>query len=201
MPLIRKDALPPNAKASPVAGLSSVSPDERWAAARQTSGPEDVGALASALLQEPDPRVREALLTSLGRIGTEESAAAVLPLLRSDDAAARTGALDALRAMPKGAARLLPALLADSDADVRLLATELARGIPPGEAGRLLCELLDREESANVCAAAVEVLTEVGDASTAPSLEGCARRHPGEPFLAFAIQVALQRVQAQAPPQ
>ena len=119
----------------------------------------------------------------------------MLALVRSDDAALRTSALDALRAMPRAAASHLPALLTDSDIDVRLLATELARGIEPGEAVPLLCDLLDREKDANVCAAAIEVLTEVGDASAAPALSRCLDRHGGDSFLGF-IKVALQRLQA-----
>ena len=47
--------------------------------------------------------MREAIFTGLARIATAESAAAVVPYLRSDDASLRTGAIDALRAMPKAA--------------------------------------------------------------------------------------------------
>ena len=74
--------------------------------------------LASALSRESDPRVREAIFTGLARIATAESAAAVVPYLRSDDASLRTGAIDALRAMPRLRAAHLPLLLADPDADV-----------------------------------------------------------------------------------
>ena len=65
-----------------------------------------VAVLAAALSRESDPRVREAIFTGLARIATAESAAAVLPYLRSDDAGLRTAALDALRAMPQAAAAI-----------------------------------------------------------------------------------------------
>ena len=45
---------------------------------------------------------------------------------------------------------------------LRLLACELTRNLPSGEAARLLCGLLEHEAEPNVCAAAVEVLAEVG---------------------------------------
>ena len=88
---------------------------------------------------------------------------AMLPMLRSDDAALRTGALDALRSSVIATHELLPLLLNDRDVDVRILSCELARGLPSDEASRSLCALLDREVEINVCAAAVEVLAEVGN--------------------------------------
>ena len=76
--------------------------------------------------------------------------------------------------MPQACRPHLPALLADSDADVRLLSCELARGLPDDEANRLLCDLLERETEKNVCAAAVEVLAEIGRPEALPALARCA---------------------------
>ena len=79
-------------------GLGCANAEERWTAARAAAElPDSAAALAAALPQETDSRVREAIFTSLSRIGTRDSVAAMLPMLRSDDAALRTGALDALR--------------------------------------------------------------------------------------------------------
>jgi HEAT repeats len=114
--------------------------------------------------------------------------------LRADDASIRTGALDALRAMPRAAEALMPQLLADDDPDVRLLACEIARPMNNSEGARMLCELLEREPEANVCAAAVEVLAEIADANALPALSRCATRFPEDPFLAFAIKIAAERL-------
>jgi HEAT repeat protein len=195
MPLVRKPPAPTPAAAaaSPTEGTS----DQRWAAARLAAErPDGVRLLSSALSQEGNPRVREAIFTSLARIATAESAAAVVPYLRSDDASLRTGAIDALRAMPKAASLHLPNLLADPDADVRLLSCELARGLPDGDANRLLCGLLEVETEKNVCAAAVEVLAELGRPEALPSLTRCATRFDGDPFIAFSIKVAIDRIVA-----
>ncbi len=195
MPLVRKPsaAVPPTTGASLTRGNS----DERWAAARAAAGkPDGVAVLASALSQEGDPRVREAIFTGLARIATAESAAAVVHYLRSDDASLRTGAIDALRAMPQAASLHLPLLLADLDADVRLLSCELARGLPDEDANRLLCQLLEVETEKNVCAAAVEVLAEIGRPEALPSLTRCATRFDGDPFIAFSIKVAIDRIVA-----
>jgi len=198
MPLVRKgggEAVPP-----PLAGPSALtrgSADERWSAARSAPlTPEGVEMLATALGLETDERVREAIFTRLARAATPGSVEAVLPHLRSDDARIRTGALDALKAMPTAVAPRLAELLADSDPDVRLLSCEIARELPGPDATRLLCDLLDRETAANVCGAAVEMLTEIADPSAAPALERCAARFPSEPFLTFAIRVALDNIRS-----
>lgn len=207
MPLIRKPAPGGGAsqpEADPSATLAQLqqgSDEERWAAARRAAAlPDAAAVLGRALGKERDARVRGAMLTTLAAIGTPEAVEAVLPLLRSDDAQARTEALDALQLMKEAMAARLPALLADPDADVRLLACELARGLPNGEAAVLLAQLLDRETEANVCAAAVEVLAEVGDARVLPALERCLARFQGNPFLAFSIQAAADRLRAQPSP-
>jgi HEAT repeat protein len=128
------------------------------------------------------------------RIGSEACVDAILPHLRSDDPNLRTGALDALRAMPKAVAPRVRQLLHDPDSDVRLLACELARAMPAAEANTLLCELLDTDESANACGAAVDVLAETGVQECLPALARCVARFPNDPFLAFSIKVARQRI-------
>ena len=106
-----------------------------------------------------------------------------MPYLRVDDANTRTGALDALRAMPQAVRPHLPALLADADPDVRLLACDLVRDAGGADGPRWLCAMLETEPQANVCAAAVEVLGEIADAAAVPSLSRCAERFPDDPFL------------------
>jgi HEAT repeat protein len=81
---------------------------------------------------------------------------------------------------------------------VRLLSCELARGLPDGDANRLLCDLLDVEAEKNVCAAAVEVLAEIGRREALPFLTRCAQRFDGDPFVTFSIKVAMDRIMAPA---
>jgi HEAT repeat protein len=178
--------------------LASASLDERFAAARACGDiPASVPALAQALAREKEPLVREAIFTALARIGSQASVEAVLPHLRSEDANIRTGALDALRAMPRTVEPLLPLLLSDPDADVRILACDLVRNMSGDEAPQRLHTLLETEGEPNVCASAVEVLAEIGDAKALPALTQCAARFPDDPFLGFAIEVAVERLRAQ----
>jgi HEAT repeat protein len=203
MPLIRKPA--PDTKApgatnvDVLSGLSSVDAEERWIAARAAPGVAgSTEALSAALRTESDARVREAMLTSLARIDSPASVAAIVVLLRSDDASLRAGALDTLRAMGGTMREHLPGLLADADSDVRVLSCEIARNFSGQEATRMLCDLLAREADVNVCSAAIEVLAEVGEAAALPVLAECEARFRDSPFLAFAIKIATDRILAQS---
>lgn len=175
--------------------LDSPDTESRWMAARALSGQAAaVPALAAALGREPVPRVREAIMTALIRVGDAASIAAILPCLRSQDAGLRAAAIEALQGMPDAVAPFMSQLLSDGDSDVRLLATELTRNMQAAVATRLLCDLIQREQHPNVCAAAIDVLTEVGTPAALPALESCAKRFSDAPFLPFAISVAIARI-------
>jgi HEAT repeat protein len=208
MPLIRRDSAP-SVQAepqSPADLLREGTAEQRWSAARALGvvvEDSPVGdapkLLADALRTEADPRVREAIFTSLVRIGSSECVDALIPGLRVDDPQLRGGALDALRAMIGVVRPVLPALLADPDADIRLLTCDLARELSAADATRLLCDVLANETEPNVCAAAVDVLAEIGDAEALPFLEACATRFGDVTFLGFAVRVAMQRIVALRP--
>jgi len=202
MPLVRNPT-PTMAEPStlnertPAEILATGSDEERWFAARSAAEtPEGLSLLTHALAVERAPRVREAMFTALARIATPQSASAVLPYLRSEDAALRTQALDALRAMPTAAAEHLSQLLDDSDPDIRLLSCEIARALPTGSASRVLGALIEKETNSNVCSAAIEVLAETGDVASLPILARCAARFPNDPFLAFAVKTASGRIRS-----
>jgi HEAT repeat protein len=133
-------------------------------------------------------------MTALIRVGNEASVMALMPYLRSPDAGRRGAAIEALQALPQATAPFMAALLADGDSDVRILAMEIVRGIPGPEAVRLLCGVLEHEQHANVCAAAIDVLAEVGTRDALPALEACAIRFAGTPFLPFAVSIAVARI-------
>jgi HEAT repeat protein len=201
MPLIKRDT--PSSQTGErsasehLADLRSPDTDTRWRAARALGENKDaVAPLAAALELELVPRVREAIVTALVRIGDRASVTALLPYLRSQDASLRTTTIDALQVLPDVVHPCLQALLADEDSDVRILATELARNMSPAVATEILSRLIEREEHPNVCGAAVEVLTEVGTPAALPALRECALRFAHTPFLPFAIATAIARISA-----
>ena len=134
MPLVKGGTKGPTSSGDPSAAtgpqLDSPDAESRWTAARALGGDaEAVPALAAALGRETVPRVREAIMTALMRIGNTASVEAILPYLRSQDAGLRAAAIEALQALPEAIAPFMAPLLGDSDSDVRLLATELARNM------------------------------------------------------------------------
>jgi HEAT repeat protein len=206
MPLIRKPvdaAAKVSVNATPTAAdvlqhLKTGTTEQRWSAARVAADIDGgVDALTAALVGESDTRVREAMLTTLSRIGSSQSFNAIVSLLRSDDASVRASALDALRSMTD-ITWFLPSLLSDTDSDIRVLSCELARGLPSATATQMLCDLLDQESNPNVCAAAIDVLAEVGNAQALPHLAQCAARFKDIPFLSFAIQIASDHLLTQS---
>jgi HEAT repeat protein len=133
-------------------------------------------------------------VTALVRIGDEASVKALLPNLRSQDAGQRAAAIEALQSLPHAILPFIASLLSDTDTDVRILGTEVARNLPAEDANRVLCDLLRRERHPNVCAAAIEVLAEVGTRDAIPALEACAKRFADTAFLPFAASTAIARI-------
>lgn len=201
MPFIKRGASAPAADkadggvALHIAALSSADAEARWRAARALGGvAAAVPDLAAALEVEQAPRVREAIMTALMRVGDEASVVALLPCLRAQDASLRAAAIEALQALPEAISPFMAALLGDTDTDVRILATELARNMPAKEATSVLCRLLEHERHPNVCAAAIEVLAEVGTRDALPTLKACAERFSDTPFLSFAVSATIARI-------
>jgi HEAT repeat protein len=207
MPLIHKpaardsDPVSQPDTSSQLAHLVTGDDEARWAAARAAAGlPDGAKALKDALARETNSRVREAMFTSLARIASPASIETVLPYLRVDDAHIRTQAWDALAAMHSAVWPYFRMLLRDEDPDVRILSCELARGMPGTDAAGALAELLDSEQTPNVCAAAIEVLAEIGDARVLPALARCEARFSTSQFLSFSLKVAADRIHSKTSP-
>jgi hypothetical protein len=199
MPLIRPAEVTPDVTAESLEHrrdrLAGSSADERRRAARALSkDPAAAAVLADRLSCEPDPRVRDALFGSLVDIGGTQAAELVAPFIRSDDAGLRGGAVEALKRLGSDATAVLDALMSDPDTDVRILAIEVTRAWPGELASPRLLRVFERESHVNVCAAAVDVATEVGTNDLLVALDGLRTRFAGEPFLVFAIDVACDRI-------
>lgn len=169
---------------------------ERRDAARALAGVPEVGALLASQLEEETERcVLEALVTSLAERADRGAVTALLDCLRSEDAALRNDAIEAL----KTAGRLHPALiqeaLGDSDADVRILTVGILESLRHPDVELWLIELIEHDPHLNVCACAVDLLCEVGTERAVPALELCRERFPDEAYLNFAIGLALTRLQ------
>ena len=175
------------------------SPDatkRRWAARDLGAFPGSASVLGERVLQEPDPSVREVILTSLGQHATDAAAAVLLPLLRSEDAALRNGAIETLAAMPHASGPRIDALLRDRDPDVRIFTANLLTELKLPQVPEWLVRLIEQDVEVNVVCAAIEALAEVGSVDHLPALRGVHHRFPQEPFAGFAADVAIERIEA-----
>ncbi|WP_302172951.1 HEAT repeat domain-containing protein [uncultured Hydrogenophaga sp.] len=170
---------------------------ERREAARELSRrPDTSDAIGAQLLTEPDASVREALFTGLRHQASAGAAAALIGLLSSEDAGLRNGAIEALSAMPEAVAPRMKALLRDTDPDVRIFAVNLLVELQHPDLVVWLVDALAQETQVNVVAAAIDVLAEVGGPEQHPLLRGLAARFPDDPFIGFAVDMALSRSEA-----
>jgi len=178
-----------------LAALAASDASERRAAARALADhPAAAAALCDQLEAERAPSVRAMILTSLIRMASPAVAGRLAALLRSEDAALRNGAIEALREMPEAIGPHVDALLADPDDDVRLFAVNILSEVSHVQAPDWLVGVIRHEPHPNVCAAAVDGLAEIGTLAAIPDLEALRDRFPGDAFMAFAINTAIHRI-------
>jgi HEAT repeat protein len=169
--------------------------DDRRRAARALSREPNTQSILSERLEcESERHVRDALFASLVEIGGIDVADLVARKLRSSDAGLRGGAVEALKSLADDAVPVLDELLGDPDADVRLLAIEVTRVWPAALALPRLRRVIENDQHVNVCAAAVDVATEVGTEELLAALTELHARFADEQFLTFAIDIARDRI-------
>lgn len=183
-----------------IAGLSAQlregdAEQRRWAARDLAGSVPAVPLLGERLLVEPDLRVREALFTAVGATPGEPAVNALLPLLRSDDAQLRNGAIEALTLMPQAVGPRIARLLEDADPDVRIFTVNLLGELRHPQVLTWLLRVLHHDAEVNVVAAAIEVLAEVGGPEHAGPLRQATRRFADDPFIGFAADMAVQRME------
>ena len=167
----------------------------RRRAARELAGDAAaVDAICNALEVETDAGCRHAMLTALLVTGGERAKARLLQLLRSEDAGLRNGAIEVLQGMPGLAGEYMDGLLADPDSDVRIFSVNILESLCHDRVPEWLMQVLHNDDHVNVCAAAVDVLTEVGGPECLLALEALPYRFPDEPFVDFAVRTAVRRI-------
>ena len=167
----------------------------RWAARDLAAWPEAVEALLAALPRENEHPVREAIFDSLSSIGGEDVVAGLIPLLRSEDAALRNGAIEVLQSMPADVAPHIIELLNDRDSDVRIFAIDILQQLAHPRTPEWLLSVLKDESHVNVVATAVDRLAEVGTPDMLPDLQAIKQRFPDEPYLGFAVDMVIRRIE------
>jgi HEAT repeat protein len=179
-----------------IRGLREADSETRRISAKALSAfPEAVHALAGSLELERTKSVREVMLTSLALIGTPEAVAVLLPCLRSDDAHLRNEAIEVLKQLPTTLAPMMESLLKDQDPDVRIFAVNVLESLRHPRVVEWLLDVIENDSHVNVCATALDLLSEVGDESCISSLLRAQERFSNEPYLQFAVRTALDRIE------
>jgi HEAT repeat protein len=159
--------------------------------------PEAAVDLCDRLEVETSPSVRAVLFTTLIRLQSPEVAARLADLLRSDDVPLRNAAIEALQEMPDAVAPHFEQLLADEDSDVRIFTVNILATLRHARASEWLTDVMRSDPHVNVCAAAVDGLTEVGGLEALPDLEDLRHRFAGNAFMEFAIDAAMRRIRGE----
>ena len=167
----------------------------RRAAARDlVACPQASEALLARLKIETLLSVRETIITTLIRLGDAAAAAGLIECLRSDDAALRNEAIEAMKQLPEEVAPLMEQLLDDVDADVRIFAVNVLESMRHPRVEEWLIEVIRSDPHVNVCSAALDVLSEVGTVRALEAIERVQARFADDPYIQFAANLTLARL-------
>ncbi len=166
----------------------------RWAARDLVDCPESAAALVERLKIEPEPSVREVILTTLTRLGDPSAIQALVDCLRSEDAALRNEVVEAMKQLPDEVAPIMHALLNDADPDVRIFTVNVLESLCHPDVEAWLIEVIENDAHVNVCATAVDLLGEVGTPAAASALVRLKARFGEDPYIQFAADLALKRI-------
>ena len=138
-----------------VADLASDDTSTRRRAARVLTGmPDAVTMICAHLANEQSLSVRSIILTGLIVHKSPAVVRDLLPLLGSEDANLRNGAIEALQQMPDEVAPHVEAMLADPNSDVRIFAVDVLSALPHPMVPEWLRRVVTLDPHVNVCAGA-----------------------------------------------
>lgn len=166
----------------------------RWAARDVVNCPNASHALVERLKREAELSVREVILSALTQIGDASAVAGLVDCLRSDDAALRNEAIEAMKQLPDEVAPVMKGLLADADPDVRIFTVNILESLCHPDVEAWLIDVITTDPHINVCATAVDLLSEVGTHAALLPLAQLKSRFAEEPYIQFAANLALRRI-------
>lgn len=168
--------------------------ERRQAAKSLVDFPESADALITALYDEPQTEVREAILSTLIRIGDTNSIPALVEFLGSQKIGLRNEVFEVLKARPEVSVAIIDELLLEKDPDIRIYAVNLMEIIrDPGLEARLI-DVLESDSHVNVCATALNLLCEVATKASLNVLEDVKSRFANEPYICFTADLTIGRI-------
>ncbi len=167
----------------------------RWAARDLANCPGVAAALVSRLKREAELSVREVILSTLTQLGDATAVAGLVDCLRSEDAALRNEAVEAMKQLPDEVAPMMQGLLTDADPDVRIFTVNVLESLCHPDVEAWLIEVISTDAHINVCGTAVDLLSEVGTPASLAPLVQLKKRFADAPYIQFATDLALRRIQ------
>jgi HEAT repeat protein len=178
-----------------VADLEDTDPAARRNAARALIHCSDATTkLLSRLKREENSSVREVILGSLIHISDPSVVSELIMCLRTGTAATCNEIIDAMKQMTCEVAPVMRSLLADPDPDMRIFAVNILESLRHPNVESWLIEVIEADTHVNVCATAVDLLSEVGTTVAMEPLLRLKARFADIPYIQFAADVALQRI-------
>lgn len=168
----------------------------RWAARDLVNCPNSAVILVDHLKREPELSVREVILSTLTQLGDAAAVAGLVDCLRSEDAALRNEAVEAMKHLPDEVAPMMQGLLTDPDPDVRIFTVNILESLCHPDVEAWLIEVISTDPHINVCATAVDLLSEVGTQAALEPLALLKSRFLADPYIQFAANLALRRIRA-----
>lgn len=168
----------------------------RWAARDLVNCQGVAVALVNRLKREAELSVREVILSTLTQLGDATAVAGLVDCLRSEDAALRNEAVEAMKQLPDEVAPMMQGLLTDADPDVRIFSVNVLESLCHPDVEAWLIEVISTDAHINVCGTAVDLLSEVGTQKSLAPLEQLKKRFADAPYIQFAADLALRRIQA-----
>ena len=166
----------------------------RWAARDLVNCPNSAVILVEQLKREPELSVREVILSTLTQLGDAAAIEGLVDCLRSEDAALRNEAVEAMKQLPDEVAPMMQGLLTDPDPDVRIFTVNILESLCHPDVEAWLIEVISTDAHINVCATAVDLLSEVGTQAALEPLALLKSRFSADPYIQFAANLALRRI-------
>ena len=168
----------------------------RWAARDLAQFPTNASEVLVARLRIEDHSiVRTAILSTLAHLGDSVAIAGMVECLHSDEASLRNEAIELFKTIPDEVAPIIDRLLNDSDSDVRIFAVNILESLRHKDVEKWLIDVIENDTHINVCATALDLLSEVGTVASIDALHKLKARFVDEPYIGFSADLALKRIQ------
>ena len=138
------------------------------------------------------------MAAQLGQMPSKEAPIEkIMELLKLKNAYVRNLGISVLRNFGDAIKYYIVKFLIGDDKDLRIFAVNVLGDVNFSESRDMLIELLETEEDINVAMTAVDYMAEIGQIEDIPQLEGVKQRFESEPYVAFAIDRAIECIKGE----